>query len=951
MKKQIKKVLSCILIGIMLFSGTSVLSALGNVTEKNESKEAINESSNSSLLGYSDYYASIKNIADAKNDIILDYNNLEKNSTAAILKEELYGVRNSIAFSNIDDRAIFSFDVIENGKYNLLFDYAGIQGTSMDIQIEVYVDGKLLFDDMKELELLRWWKNSSDKWLVDRDGNEVTSEQIESFNFRKQYAYDSSGIEKNYFEIALTKGKHIIEIVSVQEPFALKNVVFKKINSLKSNKEILSEYIGKSDYNGEDIVIQGEDALEKSAHSLIAKSDTLSSAVQPSSYSKNVINYIGATNWSSYGQTIKWNVHIEQSGLYNIGFHYKQAEVVNANVYRTLKIDGECPFEEAKDIQFNYETTWAYITLSDSDGKACKLYLEEGEHTIELMVDLGPVSEYFKKLEKIVKTIGDDYLSIAMITGETPDANRDYDLFDQIPNLEKDFTWAVEELTELSKTMKSNSKNTSQYISIIRGTTRILNQMLESKYLAHTYKKDLYSQYTNLSSILYELLKMPLSLDEIRLRSPNAETPQYTNLIKQIKHFVFQFLYTFVSDYNGKETNKYDVTLKIWTTWGRDQTQVLNSLISESFTPQYGIDVNVQITSASVIQGMLTNNAPDLALGVSRSSPVNYALRGAIYDLSKFEDFNEVLKRFNKDAEMPYRYKNGCYAIPDTQSFMVMFYRTDIFENLGLEVPNTWDDFLEVSAVIKRNKMEVSLPEPDATLGSIGIFPTLLMQNGLDIYNDERNKSLLDTDAAIDVFTYWTNFYTKFKFPVKTDFYNRFRVGVTPLGISSYVTYNTLTDMAPEIEGRWAIAPIPGTEKNGKIDHSTFGNGSGCIIMNDSKYKDEAWEFLKWWTSADTQYRYSKNIESLLGATGRIATSNKEAMQMYSWKTDDLKIIMEQWENVKEIPEVPGSYYLHRSVEQAFYAVEKNKSTPSDAIIKWNNIINEEIERKINEYK
>ena len=240
MKKQIKKVLSCILIGIMLFSGTSVLSALGNVTEKNESKETINESSNSSLLGYSDYYASIKNIADAKNDIIVDYNNLEKNSTAAILKEELYGVRNSIAFSNIDDRAIFSFDVIENGKYNLLFDYAGIQGTSMNIQIEVYVDGKLLFDDMKELELLRWWKNSSDKWLVDRDGNEVTSEQIESFNFRKQYAYDSSGIEKNYFEIALTKGKHIIEIVSVQEPFALKNVVFKKINSLKSNKEILS---------------------------------------------------------------------------------------------------------------------------------------------------------------------------------------------------------------------------------------------------------------------------------------------------------------------------------------------------------------------------------------------------------------------------------------------------------------------------------------------------------------------------------------------------------------------------------------------------------------------------------------------------------------------------------------------------------------------------------------
>ncbi len=947
MKKQIKKVLACVLTGIMLLSATPVVSSAADDVSAVDNDKAVVESTNSSAFKYSDYYATVKDIPNAKEDIVLDHKDLNENSTATVSSDELYGVKNSINLSGKSNKASFNVDIAETGKYNLLFDYAGIQGTSMNIQIEVYVDGKALFEEIKKIELYRWWKNSSDEWLIDRSGNQVTSEQVETFAFRKQYAYDYRGIEKDNFEIALTKGTHTIDIVAVQEPVAFKNVTLKTIEAVKSNKEVIAEYNGKSDYTGPDIVIQGENAFEKSDHSLISKSDTLSSAVNPSSYSKNVINYIGATNWSDYGQTIKWNVNIEKSGFYNVGFHYKQAEVLNASVYRTLKVDGVCPFEEASDIKFDYTTTWVYNTVKDAQGNACKLYLEEGPHTIELMVDLGPVSDHFKRLEEIVRVIGDDYLSIAMITGETPDVNRDYDLFDQIPNLEADFTWAVNELKSLSEAMSTQTKNSSQYISIIKGTTRILNQMLETKYLAHTYKKDLYSQYTNLSSILYELLKMPMSLDEIRLTSPDSGEPEYTNFLKQTKHVILQFLYTFTSDYAGTNKGNYDVTLKIWTTWGADQTQVLNSLISESFTPKYGIDVNVQITSASVIQGMLTNNAPDLSLGVARSSPVNFALRGAIYDLSKFDDFEEVLTRFNKGAESPYRYKDGCYAIPDTQSFWVMYYRTDIFESLGLEVPTTWDEFLEVSAVIQRNKMTVSMPTPDA----MGILPTLLMQNGLSIYNEERNKAILDTDEAINVFTEWTEFYTKYKMPVTTDFYNRFRVGVTPLGISSYVTYNTLKDMAPEISGRWAIATVPGTVKDGELDYTTFGGGTGCIILNDSKYKDEAWTFLKWWTSTDTQYRYSKNLESLLGATGRVATSNKEAMQMYSWKAEDLEIIMKQWDSVEEIPEVPGSYYLTRSIEQAFYAVQNGKATPTDSIIKWNGIMNEEIERKIDEYK
>lgn len=894
---------------------------------------------------YEKYKESISQLPNAKNSIVIDSSMIISGS-AAVSGEQVYGEDNIICF-NGGDSANFAFNAAETGKYNLCFDYAGLEGTSLDIQISVYIDGKLLWDSLADIELQRWWKNASDEWLTDRDGNQVTSEQVESFAFRKQYLYDKNGIEKDYYLFGLTAGTHTLTITAKQEPFALKNICFTAVENLKKYSELSNELADISDYSGEDIIIQGEDAYEKSSHTLTAHSDTLSAAVVPSSYSKNVINYIGSTNWSDFGQTIKWNVDIEQDGLYDIGFHYKQAGVVNGSVYRSLKIDGEYPFDEARDISFGYDTKWQYKKLTDENGNNCSLYLKKGSHTIELTVTLGEMSDYFSRLSEIVEIIGDDYLSISMITGETPDTNRDYDLFDQIPNLEADFTYAVEKLNALADSMSVMSKkSSSQYMTTIKGTTRILKQMLQTKYLAHTYKSDLYTQYCNLSSLLYEMLDMPLSLDEIRLTSPGADDPKYSSGFSQIKYAVLQFLYTFTSEYDGAAADKNESALKIWTTWGRDQTQVLNTLISESFTPNTGIEVNVQITGATVIQGMLTNNAPDLALGVGRSEPVNYALRGAVYDLSRFEDFENILTRFNEGAEEPYRYNGGCYALPDTQSFSVMFYRTDIFERLGLSVPETWDDFIEATAVIQRNNMNVFLPDP----AGLGIYPTLMMQSGVDFYNSERNRNLLDSDSAISIFSYWTDLYTKYKIPVTSDFYNRFRIGVTPLGITAYTTYTTLKEMAQDIDGRWKLALVPGTVGENGISHATSGGGTGCIILNDSKHKDEAWEFLKWWTSADTQYRYSKNVESLLGTTGRIATSNKEALKRYSWDADDLEIIMEQWNYVDEIPEVPGSYYLTRSIEQAFYSVKNGKSTPNDALIRWSDIANEEITRKIKEY-
>lgn len=81
---------------------------------------------------------------------------------------------------------------------------------------------------------------------------------------------------------------------------------------------------------------------------------------------------------------------------------------------------------------------------------------------------------------------------------------------------------------------------------------------------------------------------------------------------------------------------------------------------------------------------------------------------------------------------MPYSYRGSTYALPMTQYYLMGFYRTDIFEELGLTVPQTWEELFDVAAVLQRNNMTVGRRTPaitasaavDAGVGAKDLFPT-----------------------------------------------------------------------------------------------------------------------------------------------------------------------------------------------------------------------------------
>ena len=949
MKKFIKSVFC------LLFSLLIIISVFAFVPVAAESTEGsldigIGEASDFNYLTYKNANSE-KGYATESIDIdafaLLSSSNAETANGLVVLKEN-------------KNTAKFRFNTNQEALYNLkLVYYPQVTGTS-DIKIGVKIDGEYPFSEAENISCHRNWKDSSDEWRTDSKGNEFTSEQIQADNAVECTLFDNDGIYIYPFEFYLSKGTHEIEILLLEEGLSIEKLSFVPPERLSSYEEIKQSYIsnGYTKYDGDPLILEAENSMLKTSNSLTAKSDSNSIDVSPNSTTTSVVNYIGGENWRSPGDEITWKIHISKSGLYKLGFSYKQVYVMNGSVYRWLKIDGKTPFSEASSIDFAYNSGWKKKVFANNSDEPYLIYLDKGEHTVSMSVTLGVMADFYRRLSNIVSILGQQYLNISMITGESPDPNRDYELFKQIPELKEVLTTQESELLALADELEAASgSKTTQYTSVLKSMAQIIKQMLAQNYLAHTYISEYYSKYVSLSASLSELQDMSLALDKIYITSPDEDIEKADhNPFEWMSFHIKRFIYSFTEDYSSPKS-KGEKSIKLWINWGNDQAQVLSSLIQESFTPNTGIEVQFELVNTSIIQGILTNNQPDIVLHMDRSTPVNYAMRGALYPLNNFNDFNEVLNRFADGAEVPYIYNGNCYALPDTQNFYVMFYRSDVLKQLDVEVPETWEEFGEVLAIIQRNNMNAYFPyvKPTGITGSIGqlnLFATLLTQNNLQVYNSSRNANLLGEKDAINVFEEYTKFYTDYKIPVTADFYNRFRLGVTPLGIASYTQYNTLKAAATEIDGKWGIAPIPGTvQEDGTINISQCGSGSGCCILNKSDNKDEAWEFLKWWTSAEIQTRYSQNLESILGPTARIATSTVEALGNYSWNAGDREILFKQWENVVEIPELPGSYHLARSLDQAFLEVVNGKSTPNDAMVKWSKSANNEIQRKIAEYQ
>lgn len=997
MSKKFMRYLSVLMAVSILFSGISlqittafadeVDGTVDNVVNETVDIESI-VSGDSDLQDYVAYTKEHKVTNKATVDVKLPLDAFVAENGAAITAGD-----GMLEWKDGAGSVTWTFDVSQTAVYNLTIFWDAV-GKGIDPEFEVLIDGKCPFDEAENIVLSREWKNISNEPRKDVQGNEYAQEQVEIDGVIETIIRDSEGATVDPFEFVLTAGTHTFTIVKPDQGIKLYDIMFTKPEVIKNYNEVSSSYKLK-DLDADIITIQGENADVKTSNAIIPKANNSDAGMTTWDGSEahkflTKINYIGGTSWQASGSRLEWNFEVKEAGYYFINMRYKQSDLVNGESWRWLKIDGKTPFAEAKEMKFPYGTSWEYYTFGkqNKDGDTTNpyyIYLDKGPHTISMEVTVGETAEYFHELSEIFELLGDKYMQIVMITGESPDLSRDYDLDKQIPDFIDVLTECSNRIGALANKMTKGTGQASQAVSAMNNMKRVLDNMISAPYLAQQYVSDYYSNYSTIGSWLYDMIRMPLAIDEIQIVPKGSDfVDKEAGFFDQLAFDVVRLVSSFTNDYSLTKADEDDEnTIRLWVNWGQDQAAALNSLIQDSFTGEKGkelywrdtdgdgvndtpINVQVEIVNASLINGLLADNYPDVALQMARTEPVNLGIRGALSDLSQFPDFEEVIGRFQNGNDLttgavaPYSYAGKTYGLPDTQNFMLMFYREDILEELGLEIPKTWDEFLYCATIIQRKNMSVYVPYTQITtsttvnvgIGNLHLYPTLMWQHDLNIYNPEGNATAIGGKKALDVFEKWTDFYLEYDFNKEADFYNRMRVGTMPLGIAPYTTYMTFYATAPEIRGRWGISLVPGTEdENGNINYSVAGSGTGCAIIKESTKQQQAWSFLKWWTAAETQQRYNENLQSILGMIGRTAVSNTTAFSNLAWDKDDLKVLETQWSKVKEVQEVPGSYDVTRAIDQAFWAVLEDDEKVKDAVTKWSKIADREIHRKIEEYK
>ncbi len=987
-----------LVLSVMMVAGVFLSVGAANVTlaapvkeETSVANEALEILGDAKWTEYKEKYGSQPNYEGE--DIVLGADDLVSLPEGGEVLAQLDGKTNVVYLPG-EGKATWKVTVPTTGLYAMDFDYYAISelngvkvSKAADIERTLRINGEVPYTEVRNLLMTKTWIDVVPDNMIKRDpatgnitdilyetdgaGNEKRPAKAEAPKWETYTVCDPTGYYNGEFFFYLEAGENTITLEAQKEPVALESITLRARKSLMTYEQYLAYHrdLGHGIANKDiSIKLEAEFASATSSSTIYGQTDSTSAITSPQHASYQWINDIGGRNgsynWSSVGQWIEWTFSVPESGFYTINSRFLASALEGLFVSRRIYIDGEIPFEEANNLEFVYSKGWQGGAFTDGTNEF-EFYFEKGEHTFRLEVNYGNLGELISEVRSCVTRINEIYITILQISGTSPDPYMDYSYYKRIPDEIAEMNTLANRLYAVSEQILEISEGkSSSATATIENVARVLKDMAKDseRQIAKNFSA-LKSYIGNLGTWLNDIGQQALILDYFTIQPKGGELPKGDGGFFQSAWFEIQkFFYSFIRDNSSMgsvEAGDGITKIEVWTTVSREYAQIIRSIVDESFGREYpDIAVNLKlVTAGTLLPATLSGVGPDVMMDVASSDCVNYAVRGAVLDLSKYEGFDELKGYFHESAWVPVTValdsvdgEIAVYGVPEKQSFNVMFYRKDIFASLGLKVPNTWDEFNAIMPILVSQNYLVGMPR-DANTVNMFIY-----QNGGTLYTNGGTTISFDQDITLDAFTQLCKFFTTYRFPLTYDAANRFRSGEMPIFIGDYITYfNQFNIFAPEIKGLWGFTTIPGTiQEDGSVNKSVMATINSIVIMMDAADRgtDQAgFDFIKWWMGSTVQGQYANELVALLGPAGKYATANMDAFADMSWTASELKEIQNQFNNLQAVPEMPGSYIIARNIEFAFLNVYNNDYVPSEALQDYTNTINAEFQRKRDELK
>ncbi|MCP3739551.1 ABC transporter substrate-binding protein [Rossellomorea sp. BNER] len=287
-----------------------------------------------------------------------------------------------------------------------------------------------------------------------------------------------------------------------------------------------------------------------------------------------------------------------------------------------------------------------------------------------------------------------------------------------------------------------------------------------------------------------------------------------------------------------------------FATWDSEETLDLQQKLIDNFNAKhdkikvvleaYGGDFDTKIAA-----GMGGNDAPDVMY------MWNYPLyKDALEPLDSFiEKEGKGYKDNFYDALWNYNSQNGeVLGLPVGYTTHVVYYNKTLFDEKGIDYPEpgwTWEDLQEKAKMLTDKEKKISgfafsgQPDPFD-------FEMYLWSNGTSYVDKEGNlQGKLNSSKSIEVFDMFQNM-LKEGYAVTTEGSGstEMKSGKVAMFVNGAWSLGTLTEAGID----YGVVELP-KFKNGKS--VSIISSSGIAMSKDSKHKEAAFEFMKYWTGEE----------------------------------------------------------------------------------------------------
>ncbi|MCI1735577.1 MAG: extracellular solute-binding protein [Bacilli bacterium] len=839
----------------------------------------------------------------------------------------------------------------------LTLDVALLHNGFHDSEVSVLINGQDVLDRVK---LRALWKSSSATFKTDSYGNEIVPSQTKVEGWQSLALYDESYASPLPYEFTLQAGSNAVELdVTDSGDFLVGDLTMENPQTILSYQEYESQYQGKAKGVRLDD-IQGEHFTTKNDTQPIP---TYESDVNAAPYDTNHNRLNTLSNFSASSEMVTYTFAAETEGLYQMTLSGK-VDNSNHTTFATLFLDGKVPFGEMLHYPLTYQPNVHAYDLQDSNQTPFSFYLTAGSHSLTFKIDQSLYQEKIDFLAQSIDDLNTIYLGLKRIAGTVNDAAREW-------SPEKDFPGVVEKLKDIVSSLQKAKKE----IYLINGATtdftatidiQSVITALEGILAKPQYIPNKYAEFSeggssiiaSLASAKSDLQSSPLEIDRILIGPADGKAlMSYQSGWFSFSEHLKKFFSTFFKDYSMTSKNKK--TIQVWVARSRQYVDLMQQLMDESdFAARTGYQVQFTILSdeGKLILSNAAKISPNAVMGISNWLPYEMGIRGLTVDLTQYEDYGEVLKRFSPGSLINLISDNRGLGLPETQDFYVMYYRKDILDRYGFSLPETWEDVINLLPKLERNGMNFYIPLSTSTASkSIMTTAPFIFQYGGNLFSEDGTKTTIDEESSLNAIKMMTELYTLYGMESQvSNFFDSFRNGSLPIGVSTFDTYVRLSIAAPEISGKWKIALAPGVrQSDGSIARWQTGSSTSMSLLpsGDSTKDKAGWELLKWWSSEDVQKEFASKLSLLYGQGYIWNSANLNAFQdSIIFTAQEKETILSQWNWLREIPKVPGWYMLERELSNSWNSIVLDAKNTRQVISDAVTIINKEITKKLIEF-